>query len=222
MIKRNRRFVNFHAAQEIGAIQKRDAKLRLSCFRCEHSISRVLCRAKHGGNHLSRPPVAKRLQRLNPEGSAGRIIPSLFGLAPCGVYQAARLPGRWCALTAPFHPYLSKTGGFRFYGTFPEVTLAGRYPAHCPVEPGLSSCGSYVRQRLPFMLAKVIIQTSLQSVKLQRISKKSRAAASATISTLSPNSSANRFAKISTTGCSVAKCPASTTWIPSAAARCAS
>ena len=104
MIKRNRRFVNFHAAQEIGAIQKRDAKLRLSCFRCEHSISRVLFR--YGGNHLSRPPVAKRLQRLNPEGSAGRIIPSLFGLAPCGVYQAARLLGRWCALTAPFHPYL--------------------------------------------------------------------------------------------------------------------
>ena len=63
-------------------------------------------------------------------------------------------------------PHLStlacvNAGGFRFYDTFPEVALAGRYPAHCPVEPGLSSCGSYVRQRLPFMLAKVIIQTSL-------------------------------------------------------------
>jgi len=30
---------------------------------------------------------------------------SLFGFAPCGVYQADPLPDRWCALTAPFHPY---------------------------------------------------------------------------------------------------------------------
>gem|GEM_PF-2945829 len=29
----------------------------------------------------------------------------LFGLAPGGVYLAGRSPGRWCALTAPFHPY---------------------------------------------------------------------------------------------------------------------
>src|SRR4029079_6683147 len=26
-----------------------------------------------------------------------------------------------------------------FCGTFPEVTLAGRWPAHCPLESGLSS-----------------------------------------------------------------------------------
>ena len=85
--------------------QKRRRKTRLLLFRCKQSISRVLFRFR-GGNHLSRPLVAKRLQRLNPEGSAGRIIPSLFGLAPCGVYQAARLLGHWCALAAPFHPYL--------------------------------------------------------------------------------------------------------------------
>src|SRR5688572_12620688 len=30
---------------------------------------------------------------------------SLFGLAPCGVCQADPSPDRWCALTAPFHPY---------------------------------------------------------------------------------------------------------------------
>ena len=147
---KNRNSVQF----QLNIATKKEARACVSFFfRCEHSISRVLFRFRDG-NHLSRPLVAKQLQRLNPEGSAGRIIPSLFGLAPCGVSQAARLPGRWCALTAPFHPYLSKTGGFRFYGTFPEVTLAGRYPAHCPVEPGLSSCGSYVRQRLPFMLAE--------------------------------------------------------------------
>jgi len=32
-----------------------------------------------------------------------------------------------------------KTGGLHFYGTFPKVTLAGRYPAPCPMELGLSS-----------------------------------------------------------------------------------
>ena len=40
-------------------------------------------------------------------------------------------------------PHLStltdQIGGLNFYGTVPEVTLAGRYPAHCPVELGLSS-----------------------------------------------------------------------------------
>src|SRR5438552_6673282 len=37
---------------------------------------------------------------------APRTAPcSLFGLAPCGVCQADPLPDRWCALTAPFHPY---------------------------------------------------------------------------------------------------------------------
>ena len=172
------------------------------------------------------------LRRPSPGGSSDstRKVPRAASSLPYSVLLRVgftKPPG--CPDAGALLPHLSTLtpakndeGGFRFYGTFPEVALAGRYPAHCPVEPGLSSCGSYVRQRLPFMLAKVIIQTSLQSVKLQRISKKSRAAASATISTLSPNSSANRFAKISTTGCSVAKCPASTTWIPSAAARCAS
>jgi len=30
-------------------------------------------------------------------------------------------------------------GGLLFCGTFLEVSLTGRYPASCPVEPGLSS-----------------------------------------------------------------------------------
>ena len=41
-----------------------------------------------------------------PGPDAGRVMRSLFGLAPGGVYRAVR---RWprtrCALTAPFHPY---------------------------------------------------------------------------------------------------------------------
>ena len=92
-----------------------------------------------GDNHLSRLPVARKLERRNPEGSAGSFIPSLFGLAPNGVYLANRLLNCWCALTAPFHPYRLKAGGSHFCGTFPEVTLAGRYPASFRLEPGLSS-----------------------------------------------------------------------------------
>jgi len=33
-----------------------------------------------------------------------RPVRPLFDLAPGGVCRADRSPGRWCALTAPFHP----------------------------------------------------------------------------------------------------------------------
>ena len=77
-------------------------------------------------------------QATQPGRSAGSLNPSLFGLASDGVYQASRSPDCWCALTAPFHPYHLR-GGFLFYGTFPGVTPAGRYPASCPAKLGLSS-----------------------------------------------------------------------------------
>ena len=51
------------------------------------------------------------------------------------------LPYCWCALTAPFHPYRLR-GGTHFCGTIPKVTFAGRYPASCPAELGLSSNAS--------------------------------------------------------------------------------
>ena len=45
---------------------------------------------------------------------------------------------RW-ALTPPFHPYHSKEWRSVLCGAFPRVSPAGRYPAPCLVEPGLSS-----------------------------------------------------------------------------------
>ena len=57
-------------------------------------------------------------------------IVSLLDLAPDGVYRA--LMHCWtkrCALTAPFHPYLNDSRRYIFCGTFPKITLAGRYPA---------------------------------------------------------------------------------------------
>ena len=79
------------------------------------------------------PPLA-----ANPR--AGRApFALLFGLAPGGVCLADRSPGRWCALTAPLHPYPVHHEAVCFCGAIRRVSPPGRYPAPCPVEPGLSS-----------------------------------------------------------------------------------
>ena len=52
---------------------------------------------------------------------------SLFGLAPGGVYLAGWSPNRWCALTAPLHPYpRGSPRAVSFCGTILKVTLTGR------------------------------------------------------------------------------------------------
>jgi len=59
--------------------------------------------------------------------SAGYLQAVLFGLASGGVCPAAASPRRWCALTAPFHPYPfavhvgRRTSAVCFCGTFPRV-----------------------------------------------------------------------------------------------------
>jgi hypothetical protein len=54
-------------------------------------------------------------------------------LLPVGFTLPRLLPATRCALTAPFHPCprFRNRWRFAFCGTFPEVTLAGRYPAPC-------------------------------------------------------------------------------------------
>ncbi len=84
---------------------------------CKYSISRVLF-CFRSDDYLSRPAIADRLKRHNPEGRRATLSPSLFGLAPDGVYRANTLLHCWCALTAPFHPY-HRSGGLLFYGTIP-------------------------------------------------------------------------------------------------------
>ena len=39
----------------------------------------------------------------------------------------------------PLPKELALFGGLNLYSTFPKVSLAGRYPARCPLKPGLSS-----------------------------------------------------------------------------------
>jgi len=52
-------------------------------------------------------------------------------LLPVGFTMPSLSPETRWALTPPFHPYPVGTGRFTFCGTFPEVALAGRYPAPC-------------------------------------------------------------------------------------------
>jgi hypothetical protein len=50
-------------------------------------------------------------------------------LLPVGFAVPLLLPATRCAFTAPFRPYQAEAWRFIFCGTFPQVTLAGGYPA---------------------------------------------------------------------------------------------
>ena len=66
----------------------------------------------------------------------------LRGLAPNGVFRAADVTASAVGSYPTFSPLpkpLARLGRFVFCGTFLEVSLTGRYPAFCSVEPGLSS-----------------------------------------------------------------------------------
>jgi len=95
--------------------------------------------------HSSGTPVTGRLAR--PTRTAVRKLtwrqlvnkprrPSLLGLAPGGVYPATPVTGgavRSYRTLSPL-PRAGRNqlaGRFAFCGTFPKVTLAGRYPAPC-------------------------------------------------------------------------------------------
>ena len=87
------------------------------------------------------------------QGVAPQPRRTLFGLAPDGVCRAGRLPDRWCALTAPFHPChacLQREGLAvpapdsvrRCLSVALSVPCGPRgYLASCPAVFGLSSVG---------------------------------------------------------------------------------
>lgn len=64
-------------------------------------------------DHSSESLLTKGLKRSTRLESPGyprvncgpQSLPTLFELAPDGVYLASQLPDCWCALTAPFQPY---------------------------------------------------------------------------------------------------------------------
>jgi len=92
-----------------------------------------------GGDHSSRAAVADGLKQPTRKHERAALDASLLGLAPGGVYLASDVtagPGELLP-----HPFtLTRRGGrTSLCGTFPGVAPAGRYPAPCPLEPGLSS-----------------------------------------------------------------------------------
>ena len=111
-------------------------------------VSRVLYPPlRAGDDHSSGTPVTGRLAR--PTRMAARkpacgrrprpaaCVPSLFGLAPGGVYRAARVAAgavRSCRTLSPLPADRDKPGPGRrsaLCGTVPGVAPAGRYPAPC-------------------------------------------------------------------------------------------
>ena len=128
-----------------------------------------LAALRRGDDHSSSPVIADGIKRPTRRPGAGRPRnASLFGLAPCGVLPATRVtagavrsyrtfsPLPSSARRSPSGPgelrrgkpsaglprrsaHCAKSGRYIFCATFLQVTLTGRYPAHCPAEFGLSS-----------------------------------------------------------------------------------
>ncbi len=82
--------------------------------------------------------------------SAGRIIPPYSVLLRTGFTEPVDHPTAGGLLPHLFTLTGAEAPAVCFCGTFLELTLTGRYPASCPVEPGLSSLPpSWDSGRLP-------------------------------------------------------------------------
>jgi len=91
------------------------------------------------GNHSSRADVAERLKRPTRKLARAASSLSYIVLLQVGFTLPPMLPSERCALTAPFHPYLTETRRYIFCGTFRRLAPPRHYLAPCPAEPGLSS-----------------------------------------------------------------------------------
>ena len=114
-------------------------------------------------SHLSRRTVASTLKPPLGSGRAS-LDASNHGVAPDRVYSDGHSRAVGCALTAPFHPYLTPYGApkgdMRRYlsvALFLKSPSAGvtRYP--CPVEPGLSSRPAFRPGRATVCLTRLSI-----------------------------------------------------------------
>ncbi len=76
-----------------------------------------------------------------PESEPGRFIAFYSVLLRMGFTWLSVLPQKRWSLTPPFHPYRrsKRSPAVYFCCTGLGVTSTGRYPASCPVKPGLSS-----------------------------------------------------------------------------------
>ena len=82
-------------------------------------------------DHLSRTAVTGGLQRRATDGTGPwpTLVPRAEALAllPAGVYRAGTSRCRWCALTAPLHPYLCRPAD-----RGPQTAIGGVFLWHCP------------------------------------------------------------------------------------------
>ncbi len=106
-------------------------------------ISRILCPGARGGDHLSRTPIARRLQRPTRGSGEQPVAPGgaglLLGLAPSGVCLAE--PVTWPAGGLLRHRFTlaGLAGDLLSVALFRRIAPPGRYPAPCSTEFGLSS-----------------------------------------------------------------------------------
>ncbi len=96
------------------------------------------------------PPVSRDLPKA--DGPPYAYLRSCFGW---GLHVPSPLPVRRWALTPPFQPYSLKERAVYFCCTGLGVTSTGRYPASCPVKPGLSSAAPFrdLQPRSPVRLS---------------------------------------------------------------------
>src|SRR5205085_2040562 len=113
-------------------------------------VSRVLSPRPVTGPGEADIPLGPALPRGSSELTRERGGPPLpleaalpyLLLLRVGLAVPSTSPPMRCALTAPFHPCPPRGGRSVLCGAVPRVASAGRWPAPCPLEPGLSSRAS--------------------------------------------------------------------------------
>ena len=100
-------------------------------------VSRVL-----SGTAIYLERESPRASSTQPERTAGHRMALLFALAPDGVFQAAPLPARWCALTAPFQLFSRFCAPKRVFAG--ESSFLWHFPSGRPAQPlaGILPCGA--------------------------------------------------------------------------------
>ena len=136
-----------------------------NCASKPSSVPRGLAAAR-GGNHLSGTPVAAAPQATYPREGRATLSPSYSVLLRAGFAEPAGRPAAGALLPHLFSFASDPGSGGRllFCGTFPGVAPAGRYPAPCPAELGLSSDATFrsPHPRLPGTVVRLNTSTGFR------------------------------------------------------------
>ena len=100
-------FFRFASNIETGCLKRSSQSIfQANISQRKQSISRVLCRRMAVMIIYLGRGIAPSLKRLNPEGPRAASTLPYSVLLRVGFTKASQSPDCWCALTAPFHPYL--------------------------------------------------------------------------------------------------------------------